>query len=360
MARDDLGNVEARTSAGSGPVVVVRKARPGDETAIQDLFAATFAGPRSMDGWRWRYLRCPAPSLVLLIEREGEVVGHAAWNRFDAYLDGQDIPITSGGDWMYRPDVRGMGLSKHLLPAMFEMYAAVGASVEFPSPEAFVAIERRGYDVHDLGQVPQWVRWHTGRAVRVSNRRVPAPVAWALTRIGALRGRIGARTRIGRRSVTREWASSTELDDLADRLRTSARCLRARHAAYIAWRWREQPERAWWMLTARAADRTLRGWVVAGVDPEGVGRIVDLLVDDPATMTQLIDAAARALRDEGAELVTCELLDARPWTRSAMRRAGFVARGTGPIAVCTWVAEGHDEWGDVGSWYLTRGDTDFA
>lgn len=356
---DDHSGGDGGGSDEAAAAIVVRPATPGDADAIQALFDATF-GVRTMDAWRWRYVEVPTPALVLVIELGGEMVGHAAWNCFDAYLDGERRMVTSGGDWMYRPDVRGTGLSKHLLPAMFELYATAGASVEFPSPEAFVAIERRSYAVEMLGAVPQWVRWRTGRAVQASNARVPRPLGWAASRVMAVRARLGRRGAPGRVVVARAWAEREELDALATSRRDAARCMRVRDGAYVRWRWQEQPDRAWWMLTARDSTGALDGWLVAGVDPDGIGRIVDLLVGDAATLTALATAAVDALGDAGAEVVTCELLDPRPWVGAAMRRAGYADRGAGPVAVCTWVAEGHPAWGKRESWYLTRGDTDFA
>lgn len=361
-ARADDGATLAAGAAARSPGVVARRAVEADAEAIRALFAETFGVDRPVAEWTWRYFESPRPSELQVFELDGRLLGHIAYSRFAAYLDGDPQDIMSGGDWMHRPEARGKGLSKLVGPVVFDLLAPIPLSLDFPSDDALAAFQRHSGDRHVLGRVPQWVRWRTGRAVHESNERVPRLVGAALaTATSAAAGLRSWRARRAR-EVTEAWLPPAELDELAARLRSTARCLRVRDGAYVAWRWQAQPGREWSMVAARDRRGRTTGWAVAGVDPASprTGRIADLLAEDADTSTALLMAATRLLHRRGAELVTCELLDHRPWSPRALRQAGFVERGQGPVAMCGWVRDDQHELATREAWYLTRGDTDFA
>lgn len=334
-----------------------------DEAAIQQLFERTFGVRRSGDGWRWRFVHAPLTPQILLIERAGQLVGHMAFERFATFVDGEPIELLMGGDWMYHPDLRRAGVGRRFYDVYAELYADVPVALGFPSEEAVAAADRRPRAPADQRfELPQWVRWHTGRGVHRSNPRVPVAAGTvAVQAVRALAAVTSAATVRGRR-VERGWPAPKELDGLAGRLRRVARGVRVRDGAYLDWRWRRQPDRRWSMLTCRDSAGRLLGWAVAGLDPTvpGTGRVVDLLAEDPATTTALLAAAHRQLGDEGAQVTSCELLDPRPWARRAVLRAGFLHRPGGPVVSAHPLQPGAEALGRPESWYLTRGDTDFA
>jgi hypothetical protein len=157
----------------------------------------------------------------------------------------------------------------------------------------------------------------------------------------------------------------TETDVLAERSAAFARCIRRRDAAYLRWRWLEQPGPSWSALGARV-DGRLSGWVVFGIDDRRSGRfitgyVVDLLAEDARSMRLLLVGAARELVRAGCELIEFDFVDPRPWAASACRRAGFLLRGKGDNVVCKALTPGLGPVvEDLDNWYLTKSDSDLA
>lgn len=336
---------------------------PEDEPAIQELFEDTFGVRRSSEEWRWRFVDAPLAPNLHLIELDGRLVGHMAFARFPTYLDGERDVLLSGGDWMYRPEVRRKGVGRKFYSVYADTYGDLPVSLGFPSADAQAVAERSpGGRKSPLFELPQWVRWHSGHGLHRSNPQIPVPVGHVLAAGATAVAALGQRRSRTDRRVERRWADPEALDELAERLRQLARCVRVRDGAYVDWRWHRQPDRSWWMHTCTDTTGRLTGWAVAGLDPTapGTGRIVDLLVEDPATLTALLDAAHQELGRHGAELSSCELLDQRPWARRAVQRAGFLHRPGGPLASASQPRPGKEGWTEPTAWYLTRGDTDFA
>jgi hypothetical protein len=341
--------------------VTARLGGPDDEPAIQALFKSTFGVDRSGDEWRWRFIDAPSSPQIHVLELEGELVGHMAYAQFMHFLDGERRPTLVGGDWMYRADLRGQGINQRFAQTYREFYGDAISGLAFPSAAAQAVAAKSPRTLTPLFEVPQWVRWRTGRAVHESNPRVPSPVGRVLTVAQSLAA-LGGRPRSKGRTITPGWADAEELDALVERTCSAARCIRVRDAAYLRWRWRDQPGRSWSMVACHDRDGRLGGWAVAGLDPSSPrrGRIVDLLAEDSACTTALVAAAHARLIRAGAEVTTCELHDPRPWARSAMHRAGFIHRPGGPMARCGPQSPEHADWALPSSWYVTSGDTDFV
>src|SRR5207249_12327591 len=116
-----------------------------------------------------------------------------------------------------------------------------------------------------------------------------------------------------------------EVDDLARESAAFARCIRIR-AAFIRWRWLEQPGMDWCVAAIRLSAGPLRGLVVFGTEERAdgcEGRIVDLLARDYGATRALILAAFDALGRAGATTATCDYLNPRGPASRALCRRGF-------------------------------------
>jgi hypothetical protein len=305
--------------------------------------------------------------MVLEVERndrgEHEIVGHAGVHGFAAFVDAErsevavmsDLAVTAGNGYA--------GFAR-LVRGSVESLGAEGIPVIGFPVETMLRISRRQPGFRPHPRLPQWIRWLRPAGLRASRPtpggRLLAPVVPAALAARALLGGRGVR-------VAPLGELGAEVDELAAESAGYARCIRVRDAAYLRWRWLEQPGSAWSMLAAHGRDGSLRGIAVVGQDPGfehgggPVGRVVDLLAADRGATTALLRAATGALRAAGCAIATFDYLDPRPWSASACRRAGFLERGVGPSMITgrTGVSDDHPA-GSRESWYLTRGDSDLA
>ncbi len=153
----------------------------------------------------------------------------------------------------------------------------------------------------------------------------------------------------------------TEVDELAHDSAGFARCIRVRDAAYLRWRWLEQPEPCFHMRAVRAADGRLWGLAVLGAfdEPTGRrGRIVDLLARNYPAMRALVLDAFESLVHDGCWSVTCDHHDPRTWARRAFLRSGFRSAPGQQVSCGSLSLSAGGVVEQLESWYLTNADTD--
>ncbi|AMM32408.1 Acetyltransferase, GNAT family protein [Sinomonas atrocyanea] len=125
----------------SRPAAVVRPERPGDFAAIRAVTAAAFAGAAHSappvdatgdpgEAALVEWLRADAgylPTLALVAEEEGLVVGHAITTRGWIDAPGRDpVPALGLGPISVRPDRQGRGIGGALLAATVRGAEALG------------------------------------------------------------------------------------------------------------------------------------------------------------------------------------------------------------------------------------------
>ena len=325
----------------AGPPLTVRPFEPGDEHAINDLFARTFGRKRSLEEWRWRFEEAPiARRDISVLCFDGRVVGHVGRVGYPTFVNGRRAVCRVSGDMMVDPDFRGRGGFGLLL----EDGADQPYDVRLHSPNEVARFlwSRMALSRPSL-TMTQWVRWQPP---------ILAPL-WRFRRRWARDLRVELLTDPGE-----------EVDEMAEASALWAPVIRVRDARYLRWRWLDQPGTDWRLLAARSADGRLRGVVAYGVDPWAeapTGRIVDLLAGDRATTTALLAASADALARRRLTRVAFAYEDPRPWSARACVTAGFIRRGTGPdVAGACWSDCTRPAADTPSDWYLPLGDTDLA
>lgn len=318
----------------------VRDYRPGDETAIADLFRTCFNRDRSLDEWRWRYVDAPVERVdIHILCSDDEVVGHLGGVGYPTFVNAQRMVCRLPGDAMVRPDHRGRRGYHMLLEAMRQL--PYDLRIVFPN-DATVRQQLPRGDYTFIDTLPQWLTWRT------------RPVDAAL--------RFIARTRLTLEPMDEP---GPDVDALGEDSRHFAACIRVRDARYVRWRWLDHPAGDWRIIAARDRGAGLRGFVVFGVDAHHddgrLGRIVDILVRDAVATRALLHAAAHELSSRGCSLIALDYQDPRPWSKRACYLSGFVRRGSGPTVAGKALTERARPWGDsLASWYVTRGDTDLC
>lgn len=254
---------------------------------------------------------------------------------------------------MTLPACRGRGGMRSLVEAALSE-RAYDLRMNFPSEMAEPLFVRYGAG-QVVGRLPSWVHRHR------LTRPLPAP-ARPFARIALSAGRFIADRPRPRLTVEPLSELGAEVDELAATSASFARCIRIRDAAYLRWRWLEQPEARWEIRAARAEDGRLTGISVLGLEATGqvrAGWINDLLAPDRRTLRALLVDGVTSLVAQGASSVNCQYLDPRPWARQAFLRSGFLPSGQGYPFICRSLSPAAGDAPErLESWYLTRSDTE--
>ena len=112
----------------------IRRERPADYAAVERLTREAFWNvyrPGCMEHYVVHVLRDdPAfvPELDLVLEREGQLIGHVLYMRAQLHtMDGRILPVMTFGPISIHPDFQGQGYGAQLLEASMEWAKQMGA-----------------------------------------------------------------------------------------------------------------------------------------------------------------------------------------------------------------------------------------
>jgi GNAT superfamily N-acetyltransferase len=334
---------------------LVRAARTEDEPAIEEMFLECFGTPRSRVEWRWRWFGLQGGhGEAFVLETDGRPVGHWGGSVADMWLEGRRRRLLLGGEIMVLPDYQrrgGMGLLVQKARSVADDHADVW--VGFATDRAArLASANAGTEM--IGQLPTWLVWPN---------RIP--------HLPSLLGVLAARLLTAWRAIVFALlpcaavdafdASPQEVDALAASAAEYAACMRIRDHAYLRWRWLERAEGRVTVLAARTKSGRLAGYAVVGVETDPrIGRVLDLLAIDKASLRGLLRHSLATLTADGCEVITFDYHDPRRWSRSVLRLAGLVCRPGKTITALCMSPEAGSAPAQLASWYLTRGDTDVS
>ena len=142
--------------------IIIRRETPADYTAVEQLTRDAFWNvyrPGCLEHYVVHVLRGdPAfvPELDLVMERDGQLIGHVMYMRSAiAADDGRVIPTMTFGPISIRPDLQRQGLGKRLLDHSMVRAGELGAgalciegSLDFYGKSGFVAAGTRGIRYH--------------------------------------------------------------------------------------------------------------------------------------------------------------------------------------------------------------------
>ena len=298
----------------------VRAYRPGDETAILDLFRRAFHVERSAERWRWAYADNPYGHhrISLAVDGDGRIVAHYAgypvrvWCGTGDGAGGESWECQHVGDTMTDPEVRGVGRGTRLL---------------------LTRTVRHFYDTWCTGKVAFNFGVNTGKIQRFSRRTAGAlRLEDVVHRVRPLTGGAAwpAPGRLARRLVGWRVERVGDFDDRFDaffaRVRGAYRFLVERDRRYLAWRYGAFPEEG---VSAWAVSRRGRlvGWSVLRRQEE---RLVwgDALFDpsEPEAPGLLLAEATAAAEHQGAQAIEGWFPERPAWWDERLRALGFEQR----------------------------------
>jgi hypothetical protein len=180
--------------------VVYRPFRVGDEEAVNRGFNEVFRLERSMDEWSWKFPAEPDGRLIMLAERDGELLAHYAGVPVRFSIDGRIWDAAQIVDVFSARKARGgftrRGVWVRTVDNFFDTFGRSGRApllFGFPSPRPMrLGVLQLGYDAMEP------------RQITYLSRRPPLP-------------RVGARRRLYRAELARDY--EPRLTELWDRLR---------------------------------------------------------------------------------------------------------------------------------------------
>ena len=144
--------------------IIIRREIPTDYTAVEHLTREAFWNvyrPGCTEHYVVHVLRHdPAfvPELDLVMEREGQIIGHVMYMRAKIVTDsGGEVPVMTFGPISIRPDLQRQGLGKWLLSDSIERARALGTgalciegNIEFYGKSGFIVAGTRGIRYHGV------------------------------------------------------------------------------------------------------------------------------------------------------------------------------------------------------------------
>jgi len=105
----------------------LRTYRDDDEAAIVELFKLGIGRPNieraSIEGWNWRYRLDPNfdPSLILVAEKDGKIIGCMTTTIRDLKIGSSLKVKAASGDIVVHPDYRRRGIATALVHKLLEL-----------------------------------------------------------------------------------------------------------------------------------------------------------------------------------------------------------------------------------------------
>jgi len=364
------GNPEPSSAPGD---VQVRLCGPEDRETQARLYNACFKKHVDAAGLAWRYDRSPHGRSVSFLSRtkDGEGVCGYACSPRSALAKGVEstrAPIGETGDVMTHPDWRKKGLFSALDSACMEETKRLGWPAVFGLPN-----RRSAHIFLELG----WKRVGTLRAwtfllkddegSRKERAREGRLQGW-LVPLGVRKGR-ASRAKLAERAGGRFKARAieafpVEVEALSREIERRFALMVRRDAAWLDWRFLENPSKLHRALEIRDERSELAGYVVVQLPRAGgsLGWLVDVLARDDDAFAAAVSAGLERLELGGATAVRAHAVDGSWWS-DRLQEAGFLPpRASHHMIVIAWMNEpGHplaEAALDARGWYLTDGDRD--
>ncbi len=352
--------------------------QPGDEQAILELFRQAFGQERGLEAWRWRYEGLPGATehIILVKDEDGALCGHYASLPFTVVFRGKEIEGALRVDFMVRPDLQRRGIGGLLIDASRKHLAErCSLHVSFPNPNSTPITYKKG--PHFVDEAPvYWRLTDAGSLFRAWGwRSVPRfLIIWANFILSAIYYLLDIPV-LPDRDLDHEVGNrfAELLPEGADFRRQGCGIYFKRDAAFLRWRFDDNPEReyALFILKPKPEAEGPTGYAALAVMEYGgfkLGFVVDLLADPPRfrTIRYLLSRAVDWFRTREVEAVTCMMTGRNAYTR-ALKSLGFVRvpnrflPRTLNVSIRVYDEEVDREYVcNLDNWIITWADTDLV
>jgi len=309
----------------------------------------------------WLYINCPdgrARAWLVLDDDRAAVVGMAAAFPRRVYFGERHATAWVFGDFCLDSDYRSLGPALQLQKACLSVLETNESAFcyDFPSPGMAVVYKRMGFNVSaKMLRLAKPLRVDRKIKKMIKNpaaRWLGIAVVNTLLKIAS--SRVNAEESL--ELSLHAQPCGKEFTVLAkEQCAKFGICLQ-RSAAYLNWRYIENPLARYEIVTARR-DGRLVGYIV-WTQAGGDASIVDLFAEeDPKMVTQLIDEVTALAEKSGVETLSVSINEAHPW-HSLFSEMGFRLRDSAPVVIIPSKTFQHKIDPQLTGWYLMQGDRD--
>lgn len=313
----------------------MRPYRAGDEEYIIKLFETVFNTEMPSAQWAWRYLENGIDlKLIMLAESAaGDIIGQYALSPIRMKVDNKEIIGSFSLDTMVHPDWGGRGIFVELANAVYDVAAGSGIPLTYGFPNEN---SHHGF-INNLGWTdlckpfPILVKPISIRSLvrsRFENERIArlidsfARAGYWLFTSGSIREPSASNY-----YVRRVEHFGREADLLWKRSSGIARISVIRDAAYLNWRFVQNPTEKYCILYAEQAGELSGYAVLKLVDDFGIriGYIVDLLVlpEEETIVYALVKAALNYFTENDMDIAGCLMMTGGAYEKQ-LRKLGFL------------------------------------
>lgn len=309
----------------------VRPYRPGDEPAIRELFQRTYGREMSSTYWRWRFVESPGGHAFIELAWDGDTLaGHYAVTPLRMLVGGATIRAGLSGTTMTHRDYRGRGLFVDLARSTYARMADEGLDYVWGFPNTN---SHRGF-IERL----EWFDIHEVPTLEGRIDALPAPPQSA-------------------HGIEEIQRATGEVDALWERLRSETSVSVIRDAAYLNWRFADNPAEQYRLFVHRGAQEC-DGLAVTKRYGDAV-QVVEVLADDDSDAgLALIEEAVRSARSQGAARVNLWL---NVGTRLHRRLEKWGMVPTAPVTylgAASLRAEASQAFRSYRNWRISMSDSD--
>ncbi len=355
--------------------LVLREIVPGDIAGLMALARAAFEVDWTDAFVDWKYFQNPAGAAVgACAVRAGRLVASFSHTPARLKLGAETTLAMQAVDAMVAPDYRRQKLFAQLARQTYQRLDAAGTRLAYVFPAAAVRTPFVGqFGYTEVGAAPRFVKVIQGRMLGASLGR-PGPKAW-LDRLAAAAGRArasGPAPAPAGLQISETDQFDARFDQLWQQVSGGLAIATIRDAAYLTWRYKQNPLHDYVILTAMRADQ-LAGYVVLAVQAhQPVASVVEFMVDPleaAAGHGLLVEAASRA-REAGCAQLQCWMLPQHTRYVRWLEHAGFVywpnrllpgwLRYATPLIVRSVGGPGLGPAAtQLDNWFLSMGDHDY-
>ena len=311
----------------------------------------------SPDYYHWMYFENPAgPAVVWAGKHEGRLVTSFAITPKRVQFGDDVVLCGKTMDMFTDPAYQGLGLIRAVTTRVFAGARGRGIDMWYVTPS------ENSYPIFkDKWHYPE--PFHVNCVVKVLDYSVTLGAAFKPRLVGTLAGSVldlGARLRMRNPAqsfdVSEEQAFGPETDDLWARSR-GYRVALVRDAAYLTWRYVENPDR--YDIFKFFGGPDLRGILVTKLTRRRgivVGEIVDVVAGpaDAEVRRAMLGHALSRFRDQGCAFAQAWAIEDCPW-EGDLRAAG-IGRRRRKMAFLLSPDAPRPEFYDSDAWFLTQGD----
>jgi len=304
----------------------LRRYRDGDEQAIFDLQNTVFPNWRSLEYWKWKYLKNPAgPPIVWLAEHDNKIIGHYGIIPVRMKVGNMYVTGSFGGDAATHPKYQGKGVFSSLvnrcfLDASLNCFPLTFGFAHADVGPTYMRYERRGH-VCFMRFVDKVLNWEPVLDKYVRSKFLSRTAASVFGKV--------CKSRSTNESFKIERINHFDgrIDRFWEKISMCFEIIVKRDEKYLTWRYTDHPTNKY-ILYAATKDNEILGYCVLREARDKnlrVGCITDILgfQNGSNVVAHLVERAIRHFEERDVYKISCLMSEKHPYSM-IFRKAGFI------------------------------------